>query len=340
MAALTQNCVHAHGEGAIQRTRLSRDLYQIAELVELCFGERLDATGRSVVREMKTIGRLGPLLWLLGLLDRLGVGLGQGYVWRVDRRLVGNVSLYQGGNHPTLGRGFLVANVAVHPDYRRRGIAVELMQRTLALARQKGGRWVALQVEADNAPALALYDRLHFERYETLHQWRAFRVSDDVSIDPLSTTIRPRRPGETAAEVDLIFNRARRGAMAWTRTISTADVRSDSLLAQIADTSYRERWVLPDPDHPNRLLGLLWVQASGLNQPRLTLFLDPDLRQSHARHALLHHAFTLSMLRGRTLRVETTGDDPIIEDFLRASGFRRMRSLIQMRRMLIGSRTL
>ena len=87
-----------------QPTLLPRDLYQLAELVELCFRGKLDAAGRSAVREMKAIGRLGPLLWPVALLDRpLRLGIGLGYVWRVDRRVVGNVSLYPGGVHPSLG---------------------------------------------------------------------------------------------------------------------------------------------------------------------------------------------------------------------------------------------
>lgn len=339
MAALTQGRVHVQGEGAIQRTRLSRDLYQIAELVELCFGERLDATGRSVVREMKTVGRLGPLLWLLGLLDRLGLGLGQGYVWRANRRVVGNVSLYRGGKHPALGQGFLVANVAVHPDFRRRGIAAALMARTLDLARQKNGRWVALQVEADNDPALALYDRMDFARYETLHHWRAYRVKGEAPTGPVFPPVRPRRPGEGPAQADLVFNRTRRGGMAWTRTIAASDVQSSGTLGRLLDTSYREHWVLPAPDGSGRLLGTLWVQASGLSQPRLTLFLDPDLHDPAARLALLRHAFTLSALRGRALWVETTGDDPVVEEFLQKSGFRRIRSLVQMRKPLTAPRT-
>jgi ribosomal protein S18 acetylase RimI-like enzyme len=213
------------------------------------------------------------------------------------------------------------------------------MDRTLDLARQKGGRWVALQVEADNEPALALYDRLAFTRYETLHHWRAFRVKGDVPANPAPLAVRPRRPGESAAEADLVFNRTRRGGMAWTRTIAASDVSSGGLLSQIVDTSYREHWVLPAPDRSGRLAGTLWVQASGLSQPRLTLFLDPDLHDPNARLALLRHAFTLSALRGRALWVETTGDDPVVADFLETSGFRRIRSLVQMRKPLLNTRT-
>ena len=60
----------ARGDG-LRPTRLIRDLRQIAGLVELCFGSRLDASGRAAVREMKMLARLGPLFWLLALLDRV-----------------------------------------------------------------------------------------------------------------------------------------------------------------------------------------------------------------------------------------------------------------------------
>ena len=122
----------ARGDG-LQPTHLVRDLYQIAELVELCFGTRLDANGRAAVREMKMLARLGPLFWLLALLDRVfAFGLGQGYVWREGGRVVGNVSLYRGGAHPELGPGWLIANVAVHPDHRRQSIARRLMNAAMS----------------------------------------------------------------------------------------------------------------------------------------------------------------------------------------------------------------
>ncbi len=67
--------------GTVQRTNLVRDLYQIAELVETCFGASLDASGRAAIEEMKWVGRLGPLLLIVALLDRLGIEMGRGFVW-------------------------------------------------------------------------------------------------------------------------------------------------------------------------------------------------------------------------------------------------------------------
>ena len=55
-------------------------------------------------------------------------------------------------------------DVVTEPGERRRGHAVALLDTGLAWARSEGARFAALNVEADNAAALALYDRLGYRR--------------------------------------------------------------------------------------------------------------------------------------------------------------------------------
>src|SRR5512138_2452722 len=120
-AALSQpQATERRGDG-LQPTNFTRDLHQIADLVELCFEPHLDVGGRSAISEMRALSYIWPLIWLLALLDRWLPGLGSGYVWRHEGKVIGNISLYRAGKHPDLGPGFLIANVAVHPDWRRRG---------------------------------------------------------------------------------------------------------------------------------------------------------------------------------------------------------------------------
>ncbi len=53
-------------------------------------------------------------------------------------------------------------NVAVHPDYRRRGIARQLINALVDALAEKGVHSLTLEVRASNAPAIALYEKLDF----------------------------------------------------------------------------------------------------------------------------------------------------------------------------------
>jgi ribosomal protein S18 acetylase RimI-like enzyme len=319
----------------LQPIKLSRDLYQIAELVETCFEERLDSSGRAAVREMKAMAQLGPLLWLFAPLSKYGFGTGLGYVWRDQNRVVGNVNLYRSGIHPTLGRGWLIANVAVHPDYRRRGIARKLMHAGLKLVRQHHARWVALQVEEDNQPALDLYNNLDFERFETLAQWESRHRSNFLPEPDEEWPVRRYQARDAQAEINLITRQVRQGGIVWGRPVDRSDLQPRPL-SFFTEGYYRERWVmpvpalLPDSTHAARLLGSLWIEVPSWNRVRVSLFIDPALEQVEGRLALLLHFLHQSNYRSRVVRLETTAHDPPVESVLLEAGFRLKRKLVLM----------
>lgn len=62
--------------------------------------------------------------------------------------------------------------IEVHPDARRRGLARGLMAVLASRAAEEGATGAYLQVEADNAPARALYDRLGFTTAYRYHYAR------------------------------------------------------------------------------------------------------------------------------------------------------------------------
>lgn len=313
----------------LQPIKMTRDLYQIAELVETCFKERLDSSGRAAVREMKAMAQLGPLLWLFAPLSKFGYGTGLGYVWRDQNRVVGNVNLYRSGVHPTLGRGWLVANVAVHPDYRRRGMARQLMQAGLKLARQHHAGWLALQVEEDNQPALDLYTGLGFERFETLAQWESRNWSRFTTAPDQGWSVRRYLANDSQAESDLIIHRARQGGIVWGRPIGRSDLQLKPF-SLLTEGYYQERWVLPDPTNAARLLGSLWVGVPHLQRARVSLFIDPALEPAEGRQALLLHFLHQLSHQNRVIRLESNADDPAVDSVLQEAGFRLKRKLVLM----------
>jgi len=53
-------------------------------------------------------------------------------------------------------------NVAVHPDFRRKGIAEALVNTLVDNLKTMGSRCLTLEVRVSNAPAIALYEKLGF----------------------------------------------------------------------------------------------------------------------------------------------------------------------------------
>lgn len=56
-------------------------------------------------------------------------------------------------------------NIAVLPQYRRRGIAAALLEGFMAEAKARGAEQMLLEVRESNAPAISLYERYGFTAY-------------------------------------------------------------------------------------------------------------------------------------------------------------------------------
>ena len=107
----------------------------IAELEKLCFSDPWSEN--SVASELKN-----PLsLWLVAM---------------EEDRLAG-----YSGSQSVEGEAD-VMNVAVHPDFRRQGIAELLCNALVNHLRQNQIHCLTLEVRASNAPAIALYEKLDF----------------------------------------------------------------------------------------------------------------------------------------------------------------------------------
>ena len=155
-----------------------RDLPGVADLVELCFSNTMDNEGRSYVRQMRDAGRDSFFLsWANKMTESASLPL-SGFVWEDNGKIVGNASLVPFKHNKQ--KIYLIANIAAHPDYRRRGIARALTEKSVQQARQKKADSIWLHVRDDNPGAVQLYSDLGFVE-------RARRTTWQANTDPLLT---------------------------------------------------------------------------------------------------------------------------------------------------------
>ena len=155
---MTQNPLEAAGN--LRSLHPIQDLNEVADLIELCFKGAMDDDGKDYIQYLRKMARDAKnTYWGTGSLQRAYAPL-QGFVFEVDGRIVGNLSML-----PYRKNGefiYLIANVAVHPDYRRRGIARRLTAKALSHARKKSAASAWLQVRDDNSAAQKLYTDMGF----------------------------------------------------------------------------------------------------------------------------------------------------------------------------------
>jgi ribosomal protein S18 acetylase RimI-like enzyme len=183
--------------GRIRSLNPMRDLSAVADLVELCFKSTMDRDGRRYLQDMRRSATDSAFLrWASKTSDSISLPL-NGYVWEDNGRIIGNVSLipYNRRNKHV----YLIANVATHPDFRRRGIGRMLTDSAMKHARDKHADEIWLHVREDNPGAITLYEDLGFrERYRRT----TYNSSSSAPIiqAPQGTQIRPRRTVDWAEQ--------------------------------------------------------------------------------------------------------------------------------------------
>ncbi|HET6596624.1 MAG TPA: GNAT family N-acetyltransferase [Anaerolineales bacterium] len=299
-----------------------RDLSAVADLIELCFSPTMDNEGQRYLSDMRRASRDDSFLrWASRMSETASMPL-MGYVWEQDGRIVGNASLI-----PFRDRGkriYLIANVATHPDYRRRGIGRALTERVMKQARDKKASAIWLHVRDDNPGAIELYQQLGFREMARRTTWQG---NPDPRLTYPDTGIRvvPRHshfwplqqdwlrrlyPRELSWYQSWNVNALRPGLSSWFYLLFVdfnikqwAAVRRDELLATLA-------WV----PHGGRSESLYAATGSVQGGEALTSLLI------HARRTITYSAH---------LTLDYPGDEMV--DAIRAAGFQPRRTLIWMR---------
>ena len=317
----------------LRPVNLRSDLRPIADLIELVFADSMDSSGRSAIREMRYLSHLGYGLHLIARMNDLALGISLGFVYVCDGKLVGNVSVYPAGYPKSLGETWILANVAVHPDYQRRGIAHDLVAASLEMIRKRAGARVILQVNCDNIAAQRLYEKLGF-----IHEraWRLWRRSGFLR-SPISADSGPRvshrRGGEWKAELALA--QAARpnalGGLGWLKPVHQAAFAAPiwKRLFNLLSLSAVERLVIRD-ETAREILASCWLEsAMSFSSVRGWLFASPQVDARLYMETLI--SYVLSRHERATIQFEHPRDDEIVNDLLKGHQFTVKRDLCHMR---------
>lgn len=313
----------------------ARDLPGVARLIQSAFADDLDRSGQAALREMRNMGRLGPLLWWLDRASFEFSELLSGFVWVEAGRIVGNVTVSRAapGSHR-----WIISNVAVAVPYQGRGIARALMDAAIELVREWHGRVVILQVRDDNAPALHIYRTMGFHEVFGTAYLRSDRVP---ALEPLplpSGSIRLRLRRFTATDARMNYELVR------TATPENVQIEQPVRLARyrlgfehrLADWTRRLvgggpilRLVLENDD---RFVATISAEpGTWWRENRLFLTVHPSERGRVERALVSHALYHLRHWPRRATLVRHPTYHPEGVEAIKSFGFREERTLVWMK---------
>jgi len=307
----------------------ARDLGELADLIEVAFAADLEAGGRSAVEEIRSLQWMGPLTSFVGRVSGLFRDIFIGYVWVESGRVVGNVTISRSRDHPG---EWIISNVAVYPEFRRRGIARRLMEAAIEHILDQDSEWITLQVRSDNTAAKALYESMGFQVLQTFSEMHALslhRPPDLMTADGFQI-VRPAK--RLRAELLALERLSVPGSMWKVRPLCERDVAvrwSPGLAERLGELVRgewsRRRYLVSEDGSVVAAVHLGMVMGGG--SQRATFLIHPDYRALVEDWLVL----TLLWLRKRWIRSAVVAHVPVelprLTERLQDAGFKNVRVL-------------
>lgn len=308
--------------GMLRSLNTRKDLLPVADLIELCFGSQMDADGWKYVNCIRQAANdRNQIRWILGAGERVAYPL-HGYVWEEDNKIIGNLSLI-----PFYKKGqwrYLIANVAVHPDYRRRGIGRQLTLKAIEhiLSLEVASAW--LQVRADNTAAIQMYREIGFVERAVRTTWqRDSLLAPQTPVYP-GLSFSPRMSHDWEMQQNWL-NETYPNDVIWNMPLDVdkfAPTLWQKFLQLVNADDYRH-WAIRGG---KKLLGVVTWQPSSLHADYLWLAMDPRHEEETIAAALPHVRAHLRNYRPLSVNYPAYR---ATESFQRA-GFRELNTLIWM----------
>jgi ribosomal protein S18 acetylase RimI-like enzyme len=320
--------------GGLRPLDPSHDLGAVAGLIGEAFADEMDQRGRAALREMRWMARLSPLVWWWSEADPTFRDSFNGFVWEEPAprgrgsRVVGNVSLSRA---PGNRHRWIVCNVVVRADYRRRGIGRQLVDAAIAEARVMRAVGVLLQVYEDNDTALRLYLARGFQEATGETDLRLSRMRPAAIADAPGYEIRAWQPSDAQAAYDVAML-ATPPELQWIRPVNAGEYRTDwwgrlgrLLGGLLAGRRTYRLTALKD----RRLAATMAVTASFRDgEHQLALLVHPD-HAGLVEDALISRALhMLTAIPPRPIRITADKNSAALLEALDRYGFEKQRTLL------------
>jgi GNAT superfamily N-acetyltransferase len=320
MTAITVPILHQTPQ--MRPLNILHDLPSVADLVEKCFADTIDSEGRRYLQQMRHAGQDNVFMrWASNAVESVSMPL-SGYVWEENGEIIGNVSLIPYRHKKK--KIYLIANVAVHPDYRRKGIGRALTDTAMRHARERHALATWLHVRADNPGAIALYESLGFQELARRTIWQA-KPDRNASFTSPGIEI-GRRSTHEWPQQELWLQRTYPKLMSWYQDVPWRSLRPGlgPLLYRILMDYEVRHWAARSK---GTTISLLSWQAMADQSDRLWVAVPPECSEQALTALLLHARQFLCWRQTLTLEYPAGEHDAAIE----LAGFHPQRTLLWMK---------
>jgi ribosomal protein S18 acetylase RimI-like enzyme len=309
-----------------------RDLGAVARLLEAAFRED-SAIHFSRVPLMR---ELGIFMWMLNYVPAFPENI-SGLVWVEDEQVVGNLTLTRDEGWSDR---YYISNVAVKHEYRRKGIARQLMRVALSELHAHSAKWALLNVRPTNPGAIELYKEFGFQEIEMRGEW--MRTSPLIPRSPLPPPvargegrgdIRPLRWSDHRAVVELVRAATPANVKQFRRQeINPYWLYWEDRFAEIISDFFilrtTRRWVFTQND---KLGAIVTVHGQRIFSPhRIEVQVHPDFRGRVEDRLVTFAMNELARFPSRAVRATLTSTHPELIAALEAHGFKFQKGLTLM----------
>ena len=317
------------GQG-IRAINTKTDLPALADLLEIAFTEKMDSNGRAAIQQMRDMGRFGVLNRLFA--PSLAKGVHRSFVWVENGRLLGNISLYSEKFPFQHKQAWILANIAVLPQHRNKGIATQLILTALNALKSKGVSEIFLQVDEENKTARQLYQKLGFIEDNAFGIWIRRRNSriphQKINYEEVvrSSAVFREKELQLAQKIRPV----ERGGIGWLRPLERREFIAGfrGLISNLISGCIRERRVLIEPG--DAVKAAIWLDQRIHGPIVLTLLHETDLPPVKIK-PLICWALRRYPFRNFILEHPMTSN---IDSVLQELDFRNTRTVVNMRNCL------